>query len=79
MASGVVPNATCFSHRKLGEVIYQKREPSGDWYVFKHAAPAEGDEFDKLVDQDLVSRDMEQIRSSLHSAPRTNPVARTKL
>lgn len=79
MASGIVPNTACFSHRKLGDVIYQKREPAGDWYVFKHATPAEGDEFDKLVGQDLVSRDMDQIRSGLHSSSKTDPDTRTKL
>jgi hypothetical protein len=79
LVSGVFPNTTCFSHRKLGDIIYQKREPAGAWYVFKHATPTEGDEFNELIGDDLVSQDLQQIRSSLASASKTNPVARTKL
>lgn len=79
VVSGVFPNTTCFSHRKLGDIIYQKREPAGAWYVFKHATPANDDEFDKLVGQDMVSQNLEQIRSSLPFASKTKPVARTKL
>lgn len=67
--SGVSPNTTCFSHMKLGDALYQKKEPSGDWYVFRHAKPADDDEFSKLVDQDLVSKDLEQIKAGLHPAP----------
>nr|WP_245455206.1 DUF995 domain-containing protein [Mesorhizobium sp. M9A.F.Ca.ET.002.03.1.2] len=67
-SSGVAANRTCFSHRELGETIYQKREPSGDWYVFKHAAPATEDEFSKLVSQDLVTPDLQRIKSELEPA-----------
>jgi hypothetical protein len=41
------------------DTIYQRREPSGEWYVFKHAKPAAGDEFSKLVREDLVSAELE--------------------
>ncbi|MCA1443451.1 DUF995 domain-containing protein [Ensifer sp. IC4062] len=47
-------DTTCFSHRILDNTIYQKREPAGDWYVFKHARPMADDEFKKLVSEDLV-------------------------
>ncbi|MGN7753462.1 DUF995 domain-containing protein [Sinorhizobium sp. 22678] len=46
---------TCFSHRTLDGTIYQKREPSGDWYVFRHAKTQAGDEFNRLVREDLVA------------------------
>lgn len=46
---------TCFSHRTLDGAIYQKREPSGDWYVFRHARTQTGDEFNRLVREDLVA------------------------
>lgn len=49
------PAKTCFRHRIYNGTIYQKREPSGRWYIFKHATPAEGDEFNKLVAEDTVS------------------------
>jgi hypothetical protein len=61
--AGVHPARTCFSHKRHGDTIYQKREPSQAWYVFKHAVSAQGDEFGKLVSQDLVSPGLETIRS----------------
>ncbi|MDW6023474.1 DUF995 domain-containing protein [Mesorhizobium sp. BAC0120] len=64
-STGVAPDKTCFSHMKLRDTVYQKREPSGAWYVFRHAPPQDGDEFSKLVGQDLVSTDLERIRSEL--------------
>ncbi|TGQ38325.1 DUF995 domain-containing protein [Mesorhizobium sp. M00.F.Ca.ET.216.01.1.1] len=67
-SSGIVSNKTCFSHKKLGDTVYQKREPSGAWYVFKHGAAADNDEFNKLVSQDLVSSNLERIKSELEPA-----------
>ncbi|TJW47368.1 MAG: DUF995 domain-containing protein, partial [Mesorhizobium sp.] len=61
-------NKTCFSHKKLGDTVYQKREPSGAWYVFKHGAAADNDEFNKLVSQDLVSSNLERIKSEFEPA-----------
>jgi hypothetical protein len=66
--SGVYPNTTCFSHKTLGNTVYQKRQPSGHWYVFKHATPAD-DEFSKLIDQDLVSKNLERIKTGLQPSP----------
>ncbi|WP_265516750.1 DUF995 domain-containing protein [Nitratireductor luteus] len=54
---------TCFSHRTDGQAIFQKKEPSGEWYVFRHAELQEGDEFTKLVRQDLVSAKLEALRN----------------
>lgn len=61
-SSGAAPARTCFRHKRLGDTIYQKREPSGEWYIFKHATVAEGDEFNKLVSRDLVSLNLYEIR-----------------
>ncbi|WP_421695668.1 DUF995 domain-containing protein [Aestuariivirga sp.] len=52
--SGTYPARTCFVHKLDGDTIYQRKEPSGEWYVFKHAKPEAGDEFNKLVRDDLV-------------------------
>jgi Protein of unknown function (DUF995) len=71
-ASGVAPNKTCFGHKKLGNVIYQRKEPSGAWYVFRHAKPTAYDEFHKLVSQDLVASDLERIKSKLDLARQTS-------
>lgn len=75
--SGVYPNTTCFSHKKFGDIVYQRRQPSGDWYVFKHAKPAD-DEFSKLADQDLVSKNLERIKAGLQPAPQIHSNMRTK-
>jgi Protein of unknown function (DUF995) len=63
--SGVHPAKTCFSHKRHRNTIYQRREPSQAWYVFKHADSVEGEEFGKLVSQDLVSSELETIRSAI--------------
>jgi hypothetical protein len=64
-SSGSHPAKTCFVHKQHRGVIYQRREPSGDWYVFKHTVSADGDEFKKLTSEDLVSPELERIRSQL--------------
>jgi hypothetical protein len=61
---GTYPNRTCFSHRKLGQTIYQKKEPDGAWYVFKSAVPTDGDEFDKLVREDRVTSKLKAMQPS---------------
>jgi len=67
--TGTYPDKTCFSHRIVDRTIYQKKEPSGDWYVFRHAVPSEGDEFRKLVREDLVSSRLARRETS----PQTKP------
>lgn len=68
--SGVHPNTSCFSHKRAGDTIYQKKEPSGSWYTFRHAVPAETDEFKKLVTENLVSADIGTIKSDLQNQKR---------
>lgn len=75
--SGVAPNKTCFSHKKRGDVIYQRKEPSGAWYVFRHATPAVDDEFSKLVSQDLVASDLERIKSEHEQTRQTSEAGST--
>lgn len=65
--SGTYPDRTCFIHLLQDDTIYQRREPAGDWYVFKHAEPEPGDEFNKLVREDLVSTDLEEMRTNPRS------------
>ncbi|MBS7543926.1 DUF995 domain-containing protein [Ancylobacter oerskovii] len=59
-------NSTCFSHR-LGpdKVLYQRREPGGDWYVFKHAQPVAGDEYAKFKDGDVASAGVARAKQEL--------------
>jgi hypothetical protein len=64
-SSGSHPAKTCFIHKQHRGVIYQRKEPSGDWYVFKHAISKDGDEIRKLTNEDLVSKELEKIKSQL--------------
>lgn len=52
------PNKVCFRHFTDGGTIYQRKEPSGDWYIFKHATPADNDEFKKLIAEDTVTAEL---------------------
>ncbi|PRD41257.1 hypothetical protein C5748_22400 [Phyllobacterium phragmitis] len=61
--TGTFPDKTCFSHKTYGGTVFQKREPSGDWYVFKNSEPTDSDEFSKLVREDLVSAQLEAIQN----------------
>jgi hypothetical protein len=45
---GVASALTCFSHREKGGVVFQKREPDGEWYVFKTTAASTRDEYGKV-------------------------------
>lgn len=63
-AEGAARASTCFGHRKIGNTIYQRRQPDGKWYVFRHASVRGDDEFRKLVPMDSVSdkaRDLKQV------------------
>lgn len=76
--SGIYPDRTCFAHLVHDNTIYQRKEPGGDWYVFKHAEPAAGDEFNQLVRRDLVSGQLQDTRSGTgsheHSPTSTPPL-----
>lgn len=69
-ADGSGPARTCFGHSKIGDTIYQRRVPNGEWYVFKHAKPKPGDEYRKLVASDAITekalrlKDQFQVKKS---------------
>lgn len=62
---GSKPKRSCFAHRKNGSVILQRREPNGDWYVFKGSASTAKDAFSKLKDGDHVTAKLEEQRTAL--------------
>ncbi|MDM8347074.1 DUF995 domain-containing protein [Pseudochrobactrum sp. sp1633] len=64
---GTVPATTCFSHRGSNGVIYQRREPGGDWYVFKNAPVRKGNEITKFRRGDYVSRRVDQMMPNMAS------------
>ncbi|NZD49165.1 DUF995 domain-containing protein [Rhizobium leguminosarum] len=63
--TGTATAITCFSHRKKGGLIYQKREPDGQWYVFKSAPAQATDEFAKLRRGDYVRSQLGGIEMSV--------------
>lgn len=66
-SSGIYLDRTCFAHVVHEGTIYQRKEPGGDWYVFKHATTEAGDEFNALVRQDLVSAELAAAMSKARS------------
>ena len=52
----VKPVLSCFSHSQDGEAWYQKREPSGTWWIFKSWPPRADDEVMKLKAGNFVPR-----------------------
>jgi len=66
--SGTAAAITCFDHRKMGGLIYQKREPDGQWYVFKNRPARTTDEFAKLRRGDYVSPQLGRIGAIIGKA-----------
>lgn len=66
-AEGAARASTCFGHRKIGNTIYQRRQPDGKWYVFRHASVLPDDEFGKLVPMDTVSAKARELKQVLLS------------
>jgi Protein of unknown function (DUF995) len=62
-AKGAERNRTCFAHRAIGGVIYQKKEPSGAWYQFKNLPSCPNDEFQKLREGDQVTENLKQLKA----------------
>lgn len=60
--NSVSPATTCFSHRQKDGVIYQKREPQGEWYIFKHSPTQKNDEIRKLRRGDYVSKRLDALK-----------------
>ncbi|MFS8055371.1 DUF995 domain-containing protein [Rhizobium sp. BR 317] len=53
---------TCFSHRKRGNTIFQKREPNGDWYAFKTSPASADDEYSKVRPGDYATAGYNRMR-----------------
>jgi hypothetical protein len=60
-----VDKRTCFSHRRIGEVIYQRREPSGDWYVLRNSPGSDSDEINKIQKGDAVTPNYQAIAQAI--------------
>ena len=68
-STGSFSNKTCFRHKIHNGTVYQKKEPSGAWYVFKHASPDQDDEYGKLVEEDTVSAKVMTYRPMAQATP----------
>ena len=67
-SDGSAPAVTCFSHRKDGNTIYQRKEPGGDWYAFQSTPALRSNEIRKLKKGDFVSRNFNRIKAQLDRA-----------
>lgn len=63
---GSGPANTCFRHVRDRGTIYQRREPDGNWYIFKTYIPKPGDA--KLLKEDTVSPNMDRLKKSFISS-----------
>lgn len=68
--AGVSDAGTCFLHREVDGVIYQRREGSGDWYPFKHKPLVETDEYARFTKDDLVSKEFAKIKAEVDAKTR---------
>ena len=60
---------TCFRHVRDRGTIFQRREPNGDWYVFRSNRPKPEDEFAKLIKEDTITPNVEELRKTLKASP----------
>jgi hypothetical protein len=66
--TGKAPALTCFSHRKKRNVVFQKREPDGEWYAFKTVPAKASDEYKNMKRGDYVTHQYNRMRKKLASA-----------
>lgn len=64
--TGAARALTCFGHREKDGVIYQRREPNGQWYVFRSAPLRSGDEAAKLRYGDYVAGRLNRLETAGH-------------
>lgn len=64
-AKGSTKVLTCFSHRIDDSAYYQRREPDGEWYVFRNLDVMRKDTFSKIVPGDYVKHNYEKFGSKL--------------
>ncbi|RCW80859.1 DUF995 domain-containing protein [Phyllobacterium bourgognense] len=63
--TGKADALTCFSHRKKGNTIFQKREPNGEWYAFKTSPGSASDEYRKVQAGDYATARFDRMRTKL--------------
>lgn len=63
--SGDSASRSCFGHAMRAGDLLQRREPNGEWYVFRHREADLQDEFHKLVDGDQAGADAKKIMAAV--------------
>ncbi len=63
--SGEAASESCFGHAMQAGDLLQRREPNGEWYVFKHREADRRDEFHKLVDGDQAGADAKKVMAAV--------------
>jgi hypothetical protein len=60
---GASSSMSCFEHRQAGRVIYQRKAPNGEWYVFRSSHRNRGDVFANVKYGDYVTRKQNRIKA----------------
>jgi hypothetical protein len=58
---------TCFSHRRSDGAIYQRKGPSGPWYIFKSSKKQPTDEYSKFQRGDKATSGVHDVKSALRT------------
>ena len=62
---GATGNTSCFAHRLSGNVWYQRKNPSGAWYVFISDPAKPDDEYAMLKSGDLIEPKFQAFQAEL--------------
>jgi hypothetical protein len=65
--SGTSNASTCYTHHAWGGSIYQRKEPGGAWYVFRHAPARNGDPVHNLVQGNRIADQVRQVQTAVAS------------
>ena len=61
----------CFEHRAIGDAIYQRALPAGQWYKFRSSPSVATDECHALKDGDQASEKVDLLRACIAGAKST--------
>ena len=65
--SGTSNASTCYTHHSWGNAIYQRKDPTGPWYVFRHARSRSGDPANNLVQGNRIADQVRQVQAAVAS------------
>lgn len=65
--SGSSNASTCYTHHAWGNGIYQRKDPDGTWYVFRHARSRNTDPANNLVQGNRIADQVRQVQTAVAS------------